>query len=140
MDLQSSPVSHGNLCEGRFSPISAGNLRTSAAIAEDSSFHKGKRAGPETQNQLLCVREDTKKQPYFRPLLGYVISIVYTRVSRERPRLKAFCRVAPSVRFNFLAILPAAVFFRASDLSVCSSRAVQLRLLEPFFTISFSFR
>ena len=36
------------------------------------------------------------------------------RESRDNPRLNAFCRVAPSVRFNVLAILAALVFFRAS--------------------------
>ena len=41
--------------------------------------------------------------------------------------LKAFCRVAPSVRFSFLAILPAVVFFRASVFRVRTSSVVQER-------------
>ncbi len=40
------------------------------------------------------------------------------RESSDNPRLKAFCRVAPSVRFNVLAIRAAVVFFRASDFKV----------------------
>ena len=53
------------------------------------------------------AEEDTKKQPFFGRSLETFFSTVYTRVWSERPRLKAFCRVAPSVRFSFLAILPA---------------------------------
>jgi hypothetical protein len=91
------------------------------------------------KTKVLCGAEIPRSSRIW-PLLGDVISTAYARVSRDRPMLKAFCRVAPSVRFSFFAILPAGVFFRASDLSVCSSLAVQLRLLEPFFTISFSFK
>ncbi len=40
------------------------------------------------------------------------------RESKESPRLKAFCRVAPSVLFNDRAIFPAGVFFRASAFNV----------------------
>jgi hypothetical protein len=97
---------------------------------------------PETRKAKpkFFVERRYQEAAVFWPLLGDVISNAYARVSRDRPMLKAFCRVAPSVRFSFFAILPAGVFFRASDLSVCSSLAVQLRLLEPFFTISFSFK
>ena len=37
-----------------------------------------------------------------------------TRESRDSPRLNAFWRVAPSVRFNVLAMLDARVFFLAA--------------------------
>ncbi len=48
--------------------------------------------------------------------------------------LKAFCRVAPSVRFRDLAILLAGVFLRASILSSRTCADVQARLFfDPFF-------
>jgi hypothetical protein len=40
------------------------------------------------------------------------------RDSKDNPRLKAFCRVAPSVLFSDRAIFPAGVFFRASAFKV----------------------
>ena len=46
--------------------------------------------------------------------------------------LKAFCRVAPSDRFNFLAILAAGVFFFAIVFSSRTWTDVQARLF-PFF-------
>jgi hypothetical protein len=46
--------------------------------------------------------------------------------------LNAFCRVAPSLRLSFFAILPAGVFFRAIDFNVRTSVALQERRL-PFF-------
>jgi hypothetical protein len=52
--------------------------------------------------------------------------------------LKAFCRVAPSVRFRVRAILPAVAFFRASRFISRTSLAVQERRFFPFL-ISISF-
>jgi hypothetical protein len=49
--------------------------------------------------------------------------------------LNAFWRVAPSDRFNVLAILAAGVFFRASDLSSRTSTEVHARLFDAFFTM-----
>src|SRR5215471_6316386 len=49
------------------------------------------------------------------------------RESKESPRLKAFCRVAPSVLFNDRAIFPAGVFFRASAFNVRKCSDVQAR-------------
>ena len=49
------------------------------------------------------------------------------RESRESPMLNAFCRVAPSDRRSFLAILPAVVFLRAMDFRSRSSPAVHAR-------------
>jgi hypothetical protein len=46
--------------------------------------------------------------------------------------LKAFCRVAPSVRLSFFAIFPAFVFFRASVFSVRTSVADHARLFRSF--------
>jgi hypothetical protein len=54
------------------------------------------------------------------------------RESSDKPRLNAFCRVAPSVRFSDLAILPAVVFLRAPDFKSRMSAAVQARLLDLF--------
>jgi hypothetical protein len=47
--------------------------------------------------------------------------------------LNAFCRVAPSDRFNFLAILAAGVLLRASDLSSRTCTEVHERLFVSFF-------
>jgi hypothetical protein len=48
--------------------------------------------------------------------------------------LKAFCRVAPSVRFRDLAIFLAGVFLRANALSSRTCADVQARLFfDPFF-------
>src|SRR5262249_23786116 len=62
------------------------------------------------------------------------------RESKESPRLKAFCRVAPSVLFNDRAIFPAGVLFRASAFNVRTCSDVH----APPFSISlshyFSFR
>jgi hypothetical protein len=49
------------------------------------------------------------------------------RESSDSPILKAFCRVAPSVLFNFLAMLAAGVFLRAIDFRSRSSAAVHAR-------------
>src|SRR5215467_12432944 len=49
------------------------------------------------------------------------------RESKESPRLKAFCRVAPSVLFNDRAIFPAGVFFRASAFKVRTCSDVHAR-------------
>jgi hypothetical protein len=49
---------------------------------------------------------------------------VQARESSDSPRLNAFCRVAPSVRFKTLAIVPAGVFFRAADFNSRTSTDV----------------
>jgi hypothetical protein len=54
----------------------------------------------------------------------------------ENTKVKAFWRVAPSVRLSVFAILPARVFFRASVFKVRTSAVVQDRRL-PFFMIRF---
>src|SRR6516165_4892272 len=59
----------------------------------------------------------------------------YMRERSDNPILRAFRHVALSVRFKFLAILPAGVFFRASDFKVRTCAFVQARLLNPFFTV-----
>jgi len=62
------------------------------------------------------------------------LSVYQARVSRDNPRLNAFCRVAPSVRFRDLAIFFAGVFFRASDLSSRTCTDVQARFFfDAFF-------
>ncbi len=52
------------------------------------------------------------------------------RESSESPMLNAFCRVAPSVRFSFLAIALAGVFLRAMVFSERTSVAVQARRFD----------
>jgi hypothetical protein len=49
--------------------------------------------------------------------------------------LKAFCRVAPSVRFSFLAIRDAAFFCRAIVFKVRTRSAVHVRGLIAFLAI-----
>jgi len=44
--------------------------------------------------------------------------------------LNAFCRVAPSVRFKFLAMLAARVFFFASAFNVRTSSVVHERRFD----------
>lgn len=62
------------------------------------------------------------------------------RESSESPMLKAFCRVAPSDRRSFLAILPAGVFLRAIAFRSRTSPAVHARrffarlAIKPPFT------
>ena len=60
---------------------------------------------------------------------------IQERESSDSPMLNAFCRVAPSVLFNFLAILVAGVFRFAIDLSPRTSVAVQARRLPDFLAI-----
>ena len=58
-----------------------------------------------------------------------------TRESSDRPMLNAFCRVAPSVRFNVLAILAAPVLLRASVFKVRTCSFVQARRVDSFLAI-----
>jgi hypothetical protein len=53
---------------------------------------------------------------------------IAARVSSDNPRLKAFCRVAPSVLFKVRAIAAARVLLFASFFNVRTSFAVQVRL------------
>jgi hypothetical protein len=55
---------------------------------------------------------------------------VQARESSDNPRLNAFCRVAPSVRFKTLAIFRAGIFSRAADFSSRTSLADHERRLE----------
>jgi len=55
---------------------------------------------------------------------------VQARESSDKPRLNAFCRVAPSVRFKALAIFPAGVFLRAADFNSRTSADVHERRFE----------
>jgi hypothetical protein len=59
--------------------------------------------------------------------------LIHQRESSDNPKLNAFCRVAPSVLFNFLAIRPAGVFLRAIVFSSRTWTDVQARLFDPFF-------
>jgi hypothetical protein len=53
---------------------------------------------------------------------------IAARVSSDNPRLKAFCRVAPSVLFKVRAIVAARVLLFASFFNARTSFAVQVRL------------
>ncbi len=59
--------------------------------------------------------------------------ICQARESSDNPILYAFCHVAPSDRFNFLAIFPAGAFLRAIDFSSRICTDVHARLFFPFF-------
>ena len=61
------------------------------------------------------------------------LTSVRQRESSDNPILNAFCLVAPSVRFNFLAIRPAGVFLRAIVFRSRTCTDVQARLFDPFF-------
>ena len=72
----------------------------------------------------------------FRTILSGAIFLIHiglnslifaARVSSDNPRLKAFCRVAPSVLFKFRAIVAARVLLFASFFRVRTSSAVQVR-------------
>ena len=52
------------------------------------------------------------------------------RESSDNPRLNAFCRVAPSVRFKLRAMLATRVFFRAIVFNVRTSDDVHDRRFE----------
>jgi hypothetical protein len=58
------------------------------------------------------------------------------RESSESPMLNAFCRVAPSVLRNFLAILAAGVFLRAIVFSSRTSVEVHARRFFDFLGIN----
>ena len=62
---------------------------------------------------------------YFSPFFCQSIA---ARVSSDNPRLKAFCRVAPSVLFKVRAIVAARVLLFASFFNVRTSFSVQVRL------------
>ena len=54
----------------------------------------------------------------------------YERESSDNPRLNAFCRVAPSVRFRVRAMLAARDFLRAIVFSVRTSDDVHERRFD----------
>src|SRR4029077_15386662 len=82
-----------------------------------------------------CVQKTIDKKP--RARRGFVArnpkASGRQRESSDNPILNAFWRVAPSVRFNFLAIRPAGVFLRAIVFSSRTCADVQARLFDPFF-------
>jgi hypothetical protein len=57
------------------------------------------------------------------------------RASSDSPRMNAFWRVAPSVRFKVLAMRPACVFWRASDRKVLTSDEVHSRRFTALLAI-----
>jgi len=56
-------------------------------------------------------------------------------VSSDKPRLNAFCRVAPSVRFNVRAMLAARFFLFACFFNVRTSAVGHTRRRFEFFAI-----
>jgi hypothetical protein len=70
----------------------------------------------------------TKKSPAPRGAF-YFVQTGY-RESSDSPRLKAFCRVAPSERFKVRAMLAARVFLRAIVFNVRTSDDVHDRRFD----------
>jgi hypothetical protein len=92
-----------------------------ALAAPDRATHRCKRsitAPPEVQKTPADAAQPAKLDLL---LLGQ------ERESRDSPMLNAFCRVAPSDRRSFLAILPAGVFLRAIVFRSRTSPAVHAR-------------
>jgi hypothetical protein len=77
----------------------------------------------------LCTM---KKAPHMAGLflLRQNVSGCQPRESSDIPRLNAFCRVAPSLRFNVRAMLDALVFLRANVFSVRRSDDVHGRRFD----------
>jgi hypothetical protein len=69
----------------------------------------------------------------FLSLSGHFDEIFPTRVSSDNPRLKAFCRVAPSVLFILRAISAARFLLRASlfKVRICSAVHARLFICSP---------
>jgi len=82
---------------------------------------------------MVVAAGKKEKAPHVAGLGGNVASARYARESSDNPRLNAFCRVAPSVRFRVFAILFAGTFFLASDFSSRTCTDVQARFFDPFF-------
>ena len=70
-------------------------------------------------------------QPGIRP--PFFNDRFQARESSDNPRLKAFCRVAPTVLFKVRAILSACVFCRASVFSVRTCSVVHARRFDCLF-------
>jgi hypothetical protein len=70
---------------------------------------------------------------FFLALSGHFGEIFPARVSSDNPRLKAFCRVAPSVLFNLRAISAARLLLRASlfNVPICSAVHARLFICHP---------
>lgn len=64
------------------------------------------------------------------------LKINQERESSDNPMLNAFCRVAPSDRLSFLAIVPAGVFLRAIDFNSRTSPAVHARRFFDLLAIN----
>jgi hypothetical protein len=64
------------------------------------------------------------------PRRGFLFLQTGYRESSDSPRLKAFCRVAPSVRFKVWAMLAARVFLRAIVFNVRTSDDVHDRRFD----------
>jgi hypothetical protein len=71
---------------------------------------------------------ERKQGQFFLSHRGHFGEIFPARVSSDSPRLKAFCRVAPSVLFNLREISAARLFLRASLFNVRTCSAVHARL------------
>jgi hypothetical protein len=89
---------------------------------------KAPRLGPQPENAARWQNES----PALRRDLNLVdrIGLHQARESRDSPRLKAFCRVAPSDRFRDRAMLDARVFFLAEVFKVRTSAAVHVRRFD----------
>jgi hypothetical protein len=89
---------------------------------------------------MRFVALPNRKSPALRGLIhsGYFKSKSHARESRDIPRLKAFCRIAPSVRLRVLAMLAALVFFFARVFKVRTLSGVHARRFVDFVAIKYN--
>ena len=112
----------------------AGNIPMTPATADDD-----RRSPPSRSAGNAGPRNSSLRKKYYDTARGLktpvgaattkleLLLLDQERESRESPMLNAFCRVAPSDRRSFLAILPAGVFLRAIAFSSRTSLEVHAR-------------
>jgi hypothetical protein len=90
---------------------------------------------PSVNTSALQIKKPRTRRASTHREAGRLLAKLQARESRDNPILNAFCRVAPSVRFNVLAILAACFFFLASDFNVRTCSGVHPRRFDTFLAI-----
>ena len=124
LDISRIPPARSIYLETR--PSSQSNRSSSGAPASRSASRRSGSCAPGAFNLI--------RQSCFPTTWRYATLAIYARESNETPRLKAFCRVAPSVLLSVRAIFRAGIFCRASAFSSRTSILVHSRRFE-FFAI-----
>jgi hypothetical protein len=124
---ETSASSEARSAPRSYPTASNGVLRFPLIVASRRNYAGSTRHGRLTSRRLAVEDEtasprDAKSPAQGRGLtsLGQLIGS-QARESRDSPRLNAFWRVAPSVRFNVLAMLEARVFFLAAVFKIRTS-------------------